>query len=105
MINIIFVCGKNKWRSRTAEATYKNNSRVNVRSAGIRSNAKRKISIKDIEWADLILVMENKYKKWIKQNFKCLHFPPINSLEIPDTYNFMDDELIELIKIGTEQYL
>jgi predicted protein tyrosine phosphatase len=105
MPNILFVCGKNKWRSPTAQAIYKNDSRVNVRSAGVKSDAKRKISKKDIEWADLILVMENKYRKWIKDHFKYMYFPTIDSLEIPDNYNFMDEELIELIRSGTEPYV
>ncbi len=64
-VNLLFVCSQNKWRSPTAEANYRNDSRVNVRSAGTSSSARKRISEKDLDWADLILVMENRHKKAI----------------------------------------
>lgn len=105
MKKILFVCGKNRWRSPTAERIYRNDSRLQVRSAGVSSGAQRQVSQKDIEWCELILVMEQKYKENIVKKFKSLKLPPIHSLYIPDNYQFMDEELIELIRSGTEPFI
>jgi predicted protein tyrosine phosphatase len=105
MQKILFVCGRNKWRSPTAERIYRNDSRVQVRSGGVSSGAKRQVSQKDIEWCDIILVMEQKYKEYIAKRFKSLQLPPVYSLDIQDHYQFMDEELIELIKAGTEPFI
>ena len=37
--------------------------------------------------------------------FRDLDMPMIESLEIPDEYQFMDEELIGLIREGTEYHL
>lgn len=104
--NILFICSKNKWRSPTAEKIYKNDNRFNVRSAGVSESSKRKVSFKDIEWADLILVMEQNHKSRIRKTFREIKYlPPIESLDIPDDFQYMDPELIELIKIQTEAIL
>jgi predicted protein tyrosine phosphatase len=66
---ILFVCGKNQWRSPTAVAIYKSDQRIEVRSAGVSSKSKKRISTADIEWADLILVMEKEYKSRIIEKF------------------------------------
>jgi predicted protein tyrosine phosphatase len=105
MQRILFVCGRNKWRSPTAERIYRNDSRVQVRSAGVSSSAQRQVSQKDIEWCNLVLVMEQKYKECILKKFRSFQLPPIYSLDISDDYQFMDEELIELIKVGTEPFI
>jgi len=69
------------------------------------NKSSHQISNSDIEWADLVLVMERKYKTRILSEFRDYKLPPIESLEIPDEYEYMDDELIELIKTGTEHYI
>jgi protein-tyrosine phosphatase len=56
--NILVVCGRNKKRSRTAESIFKNNNRFSIRSAGLSPKSDRKISEKDLIWANLIFVME-----------------------------------------------
>ena len=102
-LKILFVCGRNLWRSPTAAMIYRNDPRVSVRSAGVSSKAKREISEKDLDWADLVLVMERKYARRITYLFQSRNsFPPIECLDIPDDYKFMDEELITLIRDGTE---
>ena len=102
---ILFVCGRNKWRSLTAQNIYRNDTRIEVRSAGTSEKSPHQISNSDLLWADLILVMENKYKGRISKRFRDIHLPPIKSLDIPDEYKYMDEELIELIKSGVEHYI
>jgi predicted protein tyrosine phosphatase len=102
-LKILFVCGRNKWRSPTAERTYRNDPRVSVRSAGVGDKALRKISEEDLDWANLVLVMERKYARRIQEQFRFRDsLPPIECLDIPDDYEFMDEELITLIRDGTE---
>lgn len=90
---ILFVCGRNKWRSPTAVEIYKNDPRIDVRFAGVSGKSLHPISNSDIEWADVILVMETKYKARIQRLFQDFRLPPIKSLEIPDEYEYMDEEL------------
>ena len=102
-LKILFVCGRNKWRSPTAERIYRNDPRVSARSAGVGDKALRKISEKDLDWANLVLVMERKYARRIREQLQSRDsFPPIECLDIPDDYEFMDEELITLIRGGTE---
>jgi hypothetical protein len=50
--------------------------------------------------------MERRYFGRLKSVFRDrIYFPPIESLEIPDDYKFMDPELIELIRSGTEHFI
>lgn len=63
--NILFVCGKNIRRSRTAEYIFKNDPRFNVRSAGLSSGSNHPISELDLNWAHLVLVMEKKHAERI----------------------------------------
>lgn len=103
--HILFVCGRNKWRSPTAERIYKNDGRIEVRSAGMSGKSKHTITNDDIKWADLILVMESGYQSWILGLFRDLALPKIENLDIPDEYEYMDDELVELIEKGVEYYI
>ncbi len=95
----------NKRRSPTAEKLYQGDERVSVRSAGVSDSSRTKLSEKNIEWADLILVMERKYKQRIQERFRGMSLPQIEILEIPDTYEYMDVELMELIQASVEPYL
>lgn len=104
-LNILFVCSKNKWRSATAEQIYRKDRRFNVRSAGTSNSARKRISETDITWADMILVMENKHKKRIAQEYSYLELSEIIVLDIPDEYKYMDDELVAVIKASTENIL
>ena len=49
--------------------------------------------------------MEYSFKSWILGKFRDLDLPKIETLDIPDEYEFMDKELIELIKTGTEYHI
>ena len=102
---ILFVCGRNKWRSPTAENVYRNDPRIEARSAGTSEKSPHPISSSDLIWADLVLVMENKYKARITDAFRDFHLPPIQSLDIPDEYRYMDEELIALIKSSVERHI
>lgn len=98
-INVLFVCSKNQWRSPTAEAIYRDAPRVSVRSRGTARAAKQTIRSADLAWADLVLAMEDKHRSRLLADYpgetKSL---PIVVLHIPDEYQFMDPDLVELIR-------
>ncbi len=105
-MNLLFVCSRNQWRSPTAEEVYKNTQGLNVRSAGTEPSARIKINASHIEWADLIFVMEKKHKQRITEKFpEETNSKKIIVLDIPDEYQFMDEELIESIKTSVDVYL
>jgi predicted protein tyrosine phosphatase len=99
-MNVLFICSRNQWRSPTAEQVFRNQPDVAVRSAGTSPNARRTVSVADIEWADLILVMEQKHKSRLKADFTgWLDHKRLEVLDIPDDYRFMDPELVELLEV------
>ncbi len=97
--NILVVCGRNKRRSRTAENLFKNDSRFAIRSAGLSPKSDRKISVGDLNWADLVLVMEVKQKRKLKEMYPHQDMPVVEVLSIPDIYEFMDEVLVELLTV------
>jgi predicted protein tyrosine phosphatase len=102
-LKILFVCGRNKRRSPTAEKIYAHDRRLAVRSVGLAETSKRRMVAADAQWADLILVMERKYVGRIKTTFRNLDtLPAIVSLDIPDEYIFMQRELIDLLQPAVE---
>ena len=106
MKNILFVCSKNKWRSPTAEAIFRKQPDLSVRSAGTSTGAKHKITAKDIEWADIIFVMEDKHKSRLKAEFRRhLEYKTLHVLDIPDDYPYMDPDLIEILEQTVPAYL
>lgn len=96
-LKILFVCAQNKKRSPTAERIYKNDTRLAVRSAGVRSNAQRVLSESDLKWADVVFVMEHTHKARIKSRFTGV-VPSIQVLDIPDDFEFMDVELQDTLR-------
>ena len=104
--HILFVCGRNQLRSPTAEAIYRRDPRLEVRSAGVSPSSPQRVTEKGLRWASLVLVMERKHAARIREQFSQLdELPPIKSLDIPDEYQFMDPELITLIRDRVEPIL
>lgn len=97
--NILFVCSRNQWRSPTAEQVWRKHPLLSVRSGGTSPNARHKVSVEDIRWADVILVMEEKHKSRLVAEFaRLLEGKPVHVLDIADDYKYMDSELIEQLE-------
>ena len=97
-LRILFVCAMNKRRSATAGRIYRNDPRLEVRSAGVRANANRRVSEADLRWADVVFAMETGQKRWIRSRFVELELPRIDVLEIPDDFEFMNTGLQEALR-------
>ena len=96
--HILFVCSRNQWRSPTAEQVWRRHPALSVRSGGTSPSARHTVSDADIEWADVVMVMEPKHKKRLVASFGgLLSGKPVHVLDIPDEYRYMDPELIELL--------
>ncbi len=104
-MNILFVCSRNQWRSPTAETIYRNRPGLSVRSAGTEPSARTKFSQKDLDWADIIFVMEKRNKERIFQKFPGATSKKIILLDIEDDYPYMDEELINEIQSKVNSYL
>lgn len=105
-MNILFVCSRNIWRSRTAETIYKNRQDHKVKSAGTEPSAKVRVSAKSILWADMIFVMEKKHRQRLSDKFANeIAGKAIIILDIEDDYEYMDPELIEMIQLSVDPYL
>jgi predicted protein tyrosine phosphatase len=87
--NVLFICSRNQWRSPTAEQIWRRHPLIRARSAGTSPNARHTVSVDDIEWADVILAMEEKHKSRLVAEFKrMLEGKPIHVLDIPDEYKY-----------------
>ena len=94
--NVLFICSRNQWRSPTAEQLWRRHPQIAARSAGTSPNARHRVSFDDIEWADVILVMEEKHKSRLAAEFtRMLEGKPIHVLDISDEYKYMDPELVD----------
>lgn len=98
-LNILFLCSRNQWRSPTAETIWRKHPGIFSRSGGLSPQAKHRVSHLDIQWANIIFVMEESHKKKLKSIFgKHLVAKNIHVLDIPDLYRYMDPELINLLQ-------
>ena len=104
-MNLLFICSRNQWRSPTAEAIF-GSDQYATRSAGTEPSARIKVTEKLIHWADLIFVMEKKHKERLMEKFSdILTDKPLIVLDIPDEYQYMDEELIEMLKLSVQPHL
>ncbi|MGJ4789503.1 low molecular weight protein tyrosine phosphatase family protein [Leptospira koniambonensis] len=100
MKRFLFVCSMNRLRSPTAETIFNTIDGIDVRSAGTDKNAENPISADEIEWADCIIAMENRQRNLLLKKFKSLlRNKRLIVLGIPDDYEYMDPELISILKV------
>jgi predicted protein tyrosine phosphatase len=88
-------------RSPAAERLFRKDPRLSVCSAGTSDSGPRRVGEPDLLWADRVLVKERKYAARIRAAFGHVgELPPIEPLEIPDEFEFIDEELVELLQAG-----
>ncbi len=86
-------------RSATAHEIYKTDARFEVASAGTHESARNVVSLTLLEWADTIVVMEKHHRNYIRKHFPDIYQTKrIVCLYIPDEYDYMQAELIDLLK-------
>jgi predicted protein tyrosine phosphatase len=103
---VLFVCSQNKLRSPTAESVFADHQEVDVDSAGLNHDAVVPLSPEQIQWADLIFVMEKSHRQKLTKRFrKYLAGKRVVVLDIPDKYDYMDPALVGLIKRRCAGYI
>ncbi len=104
-MHLLFICSRNKWRSRTAETIFKNRYGFQVASAGTEPSARIRVNEKMILRAEMIFVMEKRHKQRLLQKFAAACADKeIIVLDIPDEYQYMDPELTELLEESVMAY-
>jgi predicted protein tyrosine phosphatase len=99
MKKLLFVCGKNRLRSPTAEAVFSEYEGLEAELAGLDREAEMPLCSEAIEWADIIFVMENSHRSKLSKKFQpWLKDKRVICLDIPDEYDYMEPELVELLK-------
>lgn len=106
MRRLLFLCSQNKLRSPTAEAVFTDYPGIEVDSAGLNHDAIVPLSGDQVEWADIILVMEKAHRNRLNRKFRSsLAGKRIVVLNIPDNYDYMDNDLVDLLKSRCLAYL
>jgi len=99
----LFVCTVNRMRSATAQRVFESDSRFEVDSAGTDRSADTVLEPEQLEWADVVLVMERVHRNFIKAGYPGIYKKKrIICLGIPDDYDYMHPELINILqeKVG-----
>ena len=98
-MNLLFVCSRNRKRSPTAEAVFSGRAGIEVIGAGINPDSPTHLKADLIEWADVVLVMEETHRRRLVKKFEALlHTKRLIVLGIPDRFEYMDPEFVELLE-------
>ena len=92
-MKILFICTLGIQRSRTAADLFKDKYETKYKGVFGSDPPKKE----DIEWADIIMVMEKEHEIELKKQFPNLT-KKIICLDIPDMYYYNDPELREILK-------
>jgi predicted protein tyrosine phosphatase len=106
MKKVLFVCTQNRLRSPTAEKVFSNYDGIKVKSAGLDPHARTHLTVEMIKWADIIFAMEKSHQEKIKKRYQDkLKGKKLICLNIPDEYDFMQPELIEVLNEKVPKHL
>jgi predicted protein tyrosine phosphatase len=108
MKKILFVCSANKQRSKTASDYFSEKfTAYEFDSAGTNHKICNKEGTQPLtealmQWADLVIVMEEKHSRIITKNGGSHFRKKIKVLSIPDRYKYYQKELILLLEMKAE---
>ena len=106
MTNVLFVCSANRLRSPTAEQVFSTWPGIETDSAGISSGASVLLSSEQVDWADIIFVMEKTHRNKLVRRFRRhLKNKRVICLDIPDNYAFMDPVLVRTLENRVGRFL
>lgn len=99
-MNLLFVCTHHVARSPMAAALFSEvagaTSQHTVRSVGVATSASRRLTTRELAWADVVVVMEPAHlaliaRRWPQQVAK------VRMLDVPDDYDPDEPDLRELL--------
>ena len=98
-LRVLFVCSRNRLRSPTAEAVFAGIPGVETDSAGLATDAELMLDAAQLDWADLVVVMERRHKAQLVRQFGALFKGKrLVCVDIPDRYGYMQPELVTLLQ-------
>lgn len=97
--NVLFICTQNRLRSPTAEQVFADWPGIETASAGLGNDAEVPVSPELLAWADTVFVMEKVHRSRLAAKFKrYLNGKRVICLDIPDDYDYMDPDLVRLLR-------
>lgn len=106
MQRLLFICSANKLRSPTAEQVFSEYPDVEATSAGLNHDAADPLTAEHLEDIDIVFVMERTHRNKLSKKFKShLKSAPVICLNIPDDFEYMQPELITLLKARVTPHL
>jgi predicted protein tyrosine phosphatase len=95
---VLFLCSRHRLRSPTAAMVFGEWAHLQVDSAGLADDAETPLSADQLDWAELIMVMESSHRRRLQARYGALlRGKRVVCLDIPDRYDFMQPELVELL--------
>lgn len=96
---VLFVCGRNRLHSPTAEQIFAGRRDLEVASAELNTDCDACLTSEHVAWADIIFVMEEAHRTKLQHRHgAALKSKPVVCLDIPDKYEYTDPALIRLIE-------
>lgn len=103
---VLFICSQNRLRSPTGEHVFANWHGIETSSAGLNHDAENPVTPELLLWADIVFVMERAHRTKLSARFKShIAKARIVCLEVPDEYEFMDPDLVRLLKAEVPRHL
>ena len=105
-MRVLFICSRNRLRSPTAEVVFAKWPNVETDSAGLAPDADVQLDADQLDWAEVIFVMERNHQRRLSQRFGSrLRGKRVVCLDISDDYVFMQPELVTLLEKRVGPYL
>lgn len=105
-MRVLFVCRQNRKRSATAERIFAKAPGLDVRSAGTGDDALVRVNRRMLDWADIVFTMDDEQRRDLSRMFP--RHPALDKLvclDIQDQYEFLDPELVALLRERTAAHL
>ena len=105
-MRVLFICHYNRKRSATAERVFGKDPALEVRSAGTSEDALVRVNERMLDWAEIVFIMDGEQRRDLAKMFPGhpAHGRTV-CLEIEDKYDFLDPELVELLRERTASHL
>ena len=97
-MRLLFVCGRNRLRSPSAEHLFSAVPGVETCSAGVSPEADQPLTADLVQWADIVFVMEAAQRAKMARRFaQALRGKRVVCLHIQDDFEYMAPELVRLL--------
>ncbi|KQO90042.1 MAG: low molecular weight protein tyrosine phosphatase family protein [Methylobacteriaceae bacterium] len=105
-MRILFLCGRARARSPTAEQVFSRWPGLETASAGVSDDADEPVEADHLAWAEIIVVMERAHRRKLMRRFRpALRHARIVCLDVRDDYAFMEPALVRLLEARAGRFL